>query len=190
MLALLNIMESREAMMRKNWLRHPAWLGLVMLIWVATGILPSAAQWQSQFGDPNKEWGTWWGQKETSRLGREDAVAKYNYCSTGGCVVRLESVDVKPNRARKGETIHLSTAYTILTPDGVAIPVVTSREIFFRGKSLGKTKNIETRRFNGTWNQEIDFALPENAAPGIYTLVTKINTGYGSDQKTTQFTVE
>jgi hypothetical protein len=132
-----------------------------------------------------------WGQyRQTMQLSREDAVAKYNYCPTGGCVVRLESTDVKPSRAYKGENLTLTTAYTILTPEEVAIPVTISREIFFKGKSLGQARTTNTRNFNGTWSHQIDFSLPSNAAAGIYTLVTKVSTGYGSDRKSLEFTVE
>lgn len=132
-----------------------------------------------------------WGQyRQTMQLSREDAVAKYNYCPTGGCVVRLEGADVKPSRAYKGETLTLTTAYTILTPEQLAIPVTISREIFFKGKSLGKTEELADRNFNGTWKQQASFSLPPNAALGIYTVVTRISTGYGSDQKSIEFTVE
>jgi len=132
-----------------------------------------------------------WGQyRQEMQLSREDAVARYNYCPTGGCVVRLESVDVKPSRAYKGESLILTTAYTILTPEQVAIPVTISREIFFKGKSLGKTEQFADRNFNGTWKQQASFSLPPNAAPGIYTVVTRISTGYGSDKKSIDFTVE
>jgi hypothetical protein len=128
--------------------------------------------------------------REEMRLSREDAVAKYNYCPTGGCVVRLESVEVKPSQAHKGEDLTLTTSYTILTPEQVAIPVTISREMFFQGKSLGKVKDTDTRNYNGTWSHQTDISLAADAAPGIYTIVTQISTGYGQDQKSVQFGVE
>ncbi len=136
------------------------------------------------------EWGAYGGNREASRLGREQLVARENYCSTSGCVLRLDGVAVQPNKCRGGQTVVLSTTYTILTPDAVAIPVAITRDIYFQDKSLGRTKNIESRKLNGTWNQEIDFTLPANASAGLYTLKTKVTTGYGSDQKETQFRVE
>ncbi len=164
---------------------------MALLIWGTAAVAPTAAQWRfSPDGNSQGAWGFVLGHQETSRLGREAAVAKYNYCPTGGCLVRIETVEVQPDITKKGGTLHLTTTYTILTADGVSIPVVTSREIFFKGQSLGKTKDIATRRDNGTWKQEIDFALPENVAPGLYTLVTKINTGYGGDQRLVQFLVQ
>jgi hypothetical protein len=134
--------------------------------------------------------GFWGASREESRLGREDVIAREGYCPTGGCVLRLDKVEVKPNRARKGATLLLSTTYTILTPEHVALPVAITREIFYQEKSLGRTKSIESRVYNGTRTQEIDFTLPANAAPGIYQLITKISTGYGTAQDRTDFQVD
>lgn len=168
-----------------------ACLVLAGLIGVTFSVTETGAQGQfldRSWGDYT--WGAYGGNREASRLGREDLVARENYCSTSGCVLRLDGVAVRPPKASGGQTMVLSTAYTILTPDAVAIPVAISRDIIFQGKSLGRTKNIESRRLNGTWVQEIDFTLPANAVAGVYTLRTKVTTGYGSDQKEMQFRVE
>ena len=168
-----------------------ALLILAGLIGVTCGITAVWAQGRfldRSWGDYT--WGAYGGDREASRLGREDLVARENYCSTSGCVLRLDGVEVRPAKAKAGQTMVLSTTYTILTPDAVAIPVAISRQIFFRGDSLGQTKNIESRRLNGTWTQEIDFTLPAKAVAGIYSLKTKVTTGYGSDQKEIQFQVE
>jgi len=84
----------------------------------------------------------------------------------------------------------LSTTYTILTPEQVSLPVAITREIFYQEKSLGRTKSIESRVYNGTRTQKIDFTLPANATPGIYQLITKISTGYGTAQDRTDFQVD
>jgi len=168
-----------------------ALLILAGLIGVTCGITAVWAQGRfldRSWGDYT--WGAYGGDREASRLGREDLVARENYCSTSGCVLRLDGVEVRPSKCKSGQTVVLATTYTILTPDAVAIPVAISRDVIFQGKSLGKTKNIESRRLNGTWVQEIDFTLPGNAVAGVYTLKTKVTTGYGSDQKECQFRVE
>lgn len=138
----------------------------------------------------NFTFGFWGNQQESMRLNREDVIAREGYCPSGGCVLRLDQVTIKPDHARKGDTLLLTTTYTILTPEQVAMPVAISREIFYHGKSLGKTSSIETRRDNGTWTQQIEFTLPANAASGIYRLETKISTGYGTAMDNTDFFVE
>ena len=132
----------------------------------------------------------WDRYQEEKKMTREQAVAKYNYCPTGGCVIRLEEVQVRPSSARPGETLSLITTYTLLTASDTAIPVSITREVFYQGKSLGQTKVLSTRNLNGTWTQKVDFPVAKDATPGIYTVVTRINTGYGRDEKTVQFSVQ
>ncbi len=173
--------------MRKYGFRHLIWLGLILL----AGLCLNVPEARTQGGFlSDYTWGAFGASREESRLGREDIIAREGYCPTGGCVLRLDKVEVKPNRARQGGTVMLSTTYTILTPEQVSLPVAITREIFYQGKSLGRTKSMESRVYNGTRTQEIPFTLPATAAPGIYELITKISTGYGTAQDRTQFQVD
>jgi hypothetical protein len=173
--------------MRKNGYRYQVWLSL--LLWLGLSLVISVPRGQSGPMD-DYSFGLWGTSREDSRIGREDIIAREGYCPTGGCVLRLDKVEVRPNRARQGATLRLATTYTILTPEQVALPVAITREIFYQEKSLGRTKSIESRVYNGTRTQEIDFTLPANAAPGIYQLITKISTGYGTAQDRTDFQVD
>jgi hypothetical protein len=173
--------------MRKYGYRHLVRLSLMLLI----GLFLNVPEARTQPGFlSDYTWGAFGASREESRLGREDIIAREGYCPTGGCVLRLDKVEIKPNRARKGATLVLSTTYTILTPEHVALPVAITREIFYQEKSLGRTKSLESRVYNGTRIQEINFTLPATAAPGIYQLITKISTGYGTAQDRTDFQVE
>jgi len=167
--------------------RQTGWIISLMFIILAAWSVPGATL---DIPLDGKSWALWGSTRETGRLGREQTVARENYCPTGGCVIRADRVSVNPPRARAGDTLLLSTSYTLLTPEQIAIPVTISREIFFQGKSLGKTKSTDTRTLNGTFDQEINFQLPATAVAGTYTLVTIISTGYGQSQKTVEFQVE
>jgi len=173
--------------MQKNVYRYQVCLSV--LLWLGLSLFISVPQGRSGPLD-DFTFGFWGASREESRLGREDIIAREGYCPTGGCVLRLDKVEVKPNRVRRGATLLLSTTYTILTPEHVALPVAITREIFYQEKSLGRTKSIENRVYNGTRTQQIDFTLPASAAPGIYQLVTKISTGYGTAQDRTDFQVD
>jgi hypothetical protein len=164
----------------------PAWLGLIVLLGITLGLSQTWAQ--SFLGD--YRFGTFGESRESNRLDREQLISRGDSCPSGGCVLRLDQVEVRPAKIGRGQTVVLATTYTILTPEQVAIPVTVSREISFQGKRLGETKNIVPARLNGTWNQEVDFTVPDNALPGIYTLKTRVSTGYASDQKEVQFQVE
>jgi hypothetical protein len=173
--------------MRKYGFRHLIWLGFILL----AGLCLNVPEARTQGGFlSDYTWGAFGASREESRMSREDIIAREGYCPTGGCVLRLDKVEVKPNRARKGGTLMLSTTYTILTPEQVSLPVAITREIFYQGKSLGRTKSMESRVYNGTRTQEIPFTLPATAAPGIYELITKISTGYGTAQDRTEFQVD
>ena len=173
--------------MRKYGFGYLVGLGLMLLAGLCLNV-PEARTQPGFLSDYT--FGFWGANREESRMGREDIIAREGYCPSGGCVLRLDKVEVKPNRARKGATLMLSTTYTILTPEQVSLPVSITREIVYRGKSLGRTKSMESRVYNGTRTQEIDFTLPANASPGIYQLITKITTGYGTAQDRTDFQVE
>jgi len=134
-------------------------------------------------------WGYFGGIRESQGMSREDVITREGSCPTGGCVLKLDRVEVRPSRARKGDTLNLTTVYTILTPEQVAIPVSITREILFQGQVLGQTKSMDSGKLNGSWTQEIDFALPADARPGVYTLRTKVSTGYYSAQKDVTFEV-
>lgn len=167
--------------------RQSGWIISLMCLILAAWSVPGAAL---EIPLNGKSWALWGSSRETSRLGREQTVARENYCPTGGCVIRLDRISVTPPRARAGETLLLTTSYTLLTPEQIAIPITITREIFFQGQSLGKTKSRDSRQPNGSFDQQVNFQLPANAAKGTYTLVTTVSTGYGQSQKTAEFLVE
>jgi hypothetical protein len=163
--------------MQKNDGRYLVWLGLILCLGFFLTYLPAPAQ-AGPFSDFTFGW--YGNSREQSQLGREDLIAREGYCPSGGCVLRLDQVKITPDRAKPGATLMLSTTYTILTPEQVSLPVSITRDIFYQGKSLGRTKSVDMRHLNGTWTQEINFTLPANATPGTYTLVTSVHTAYAA----------
>ena len=132
-----------------------------------------------------------WDRYQTQKIEeRETTIARHNYCPTGGCVIRLEEVRLQPVETAPGSTLTLTTKFTILTPDNLPIPINISREIMFRGKSLGRVKAMNSNNKNGTYEQDLQFTLPSDAAPGVYTLITRVSTGYGMDEKHLEFFVK
>jgi hypothetical protein len=161
------------------------WLGILLIVLLILG----GSGWVF---NPSKKpgrgvvWTRWQTQKQQER---EEAVARHNYCPSGGCVIRLEDVKINRSRALPGDTLTLTTTFTILTPENVPIPLTISRELLHGGKSLGRVQAINSNNKNGTYTQDIDFTLPADAATGTYTVVTRVNTGYGMDEKRLKFTV-
>ncbi|MEJ2092072.1 MAG: hypothetical protein P8X65_07735 [Syntrophobacterales bacterium] len=161
------------------------WLGILLVVLLVLG----GSGWvfnPSQKPGRGLVWTRWQTQKKQAR---EEAVARHNYCPSGGCVIRLEDVKINRTKAVPGDTLTLTTTYTILTPENVPIPLTISRELLHDGKSLGRVQAINSNNKNGTYVQNIDFTLPVDAALGAYTVVTRVNTGYGMDEKSLKFTV-
>ncbi|MFP3867892.1 MAG: hypothetical protein ACLFUU_06995 [Desulfobacteraceae bacterium] len=167
--------------MPSTWQR--CWIGLSLMIILISACEPKQSG-VKQLG--NLLWGRY---QEQIKLSREDAAAKYNYCPTGGCVVRLEEVEISPKWVQPGDSITLTTSYTILTPEKLAIPVTIAQAVRYQGRTVGQVKVTETRNPNGTWENQVDIQLPAQAEPGTYTLVVKVTTGYGMAQQEVEFTV-
>ena len=121
--------------MRKYGFGYLVWLGLMLLAGLCLNV-PEARTQPGFLSDYT--FGFWGNTQEESRMGREDIIAREGYCPTGGCVLRLDKVEVRPNRARKGGTLQLSTTYTILTPEQVAMPGGHHPGDFLPGEILGK----------------------------------------------------
>jgi len=165
--------------------RARRWLEILLVVLVVLG----GSGWV--FNPSNKPGGgvVWTRYQTQKSQAREEAVARNNYCPTGGCVIRLDDLRINRDRATRGDTLTLTTTYTILTPENVPIPITISRELLVGTKSLGRVKAMNANNKNGTYVQTLDFTLPADAAPGTYTLVTRISTGYGQDEKRLEFPV-
>lgn len=183
--------------MRSKTLWLAVFLGALGLVSVQGGFNDTFGQagspgnWEF-FASPTRnpvepKWGSY---KNELRQEREAAVAQHNYCPTSGCVARLDKVALTPKRVQRGRTAAISLTYTILTAENTGIPVTLSREIFYQGRSLGKTSSKNLRTPNGTFDQEVAFTLPADSKPGLYTLKTKLVTGFGQDEKSLDFTVD
>jgi hypothetical protein len=168
--------------------RRLLWIALSLLFLLGLGFAGTEAGAQIYQG-PIGGWGTYGGSRENRLLSREAVITREGSCPTGGCVLKLDRVEVRPSKAHHGDTLTLTTVYTILTPEQLAIPVSITREIFFQGKSLGQTKSIDSGKLNGSWTQEVSFTLPADARPGLYTLRTRVATGYTSAQQDVTFEV-
>ena len=110
--------------MPKNRFRDQ--IGLGVLLWLGFSLFISVVPGQSgPLDDYTFTLGIWGNSREQSRMGREDIIAREGFCPSGGCILRLDGVTVRPNQARRGDTLRLSTTYTILTPEQVAMPVAS-----------------------------------------------------------------
>ena len=60
---------------------------------------------------------------------RPAAAAATGYQASQGNLLRLENGQVQPSTARAGETVNLSSTYTILTPSNQTMAIQESRDV-------------------------------------------------------------
>jgi hypothetical protein len=106
-----------------------------------------------------------------------------------GYVVSVDNVAASPGVASPGQQILLSVDYTILTPENMPVSATLVREIRYGGSLVGSPYQTTVTNTNGTYNDSVTYSLPTNATPGVYTVVTRLMSSYGTSQRDTSFTI-
>jgi len=117
------------------------------------------------------------------------AAQAYNYQGQGN-VISVDTVTASPGMARPGQQIMLGVDYTILTPDNQPVSANLVREIRYQGNLVGSPYQTTVTNANGGYNDTVTYSLPGNATPGVYTVVTRLNSNYGTSQREASFSVQ
>jgi hypothetical protein len=117
------------------------------------------------------------------------AAQAYNYQGQGN-VISVDNVTASPGMARPGQQIMLGVDYTILTPDNQPVSANLVREIRYHGNLVGSPYQTTVTNANGGYNDTVTYSLPGNATPGVYTVVTRLNSNYGTSQREASFSVQ
>ncbi|MDO9116339.1 MAG: glycine zipper domain-containing protein [Nitrospira sp.] len=120
---------------------------------------------------------------------RAAAAAATGYQASQGNVVRLENGQAQPSTARAGETVNLSSTYTILTPNNQPMTIQESREVRHDGAMVANP-TVNTQRANGTFTSTVPIILPSDAQKGIYDVTTTVAMGDRTARSMTSFTVQ
>jgi len=117
------------------------------------------------------------------------AAQAHNYQGQGN-VISVDNVTASPGMARPGQQITLGVDYTILTPDNQPVSANLVREIRYQGNLVGSPYQTTVTNANGGYNDTVTYSLPGNATPGVYTVVTRLNSNYGTSQREASFSVQ
>lgn len=117
------------------------------------------------------------------------AQQSYNYSPAQGSLVDVNRVYVNPSQVRPGGQVSLAMDYTILTPNNVQVNSTLYREIRVGNSMLGQPYQTQVTNTNGTYSDQVNYGLPNNATPGTYTVVSRVTNQYGSAEKVAYFTV-
>lgn len=120
---------------------------------------------------------------------RTAAASSTGYQASQGNVVRVDNVEASPNTARSGDTVNLTSTYTILTPNNQTMAVQETREVRHDG-ALVANPTINTQRANGTFTSTVPIILPSNAQRGSYDVTTTVAMGDRTSRSMTTFTVQ
>ena len=58
------------------------------------------------------------------------------------------------------------------------------------GNLVGSPYQTTVTNANGSYNDNVTYSLPNNATPGVYTVVTRLMSNYGTSQRDASFTVQ
>jgi predicted small secreted protein len=116
------------------------------------------------------------------------AAQAYNYQGQG-YVVSVDRTMASPGMVSPGQQVMLGVDYTILSPENVPVSATLVREIRYQGSLVGSPYQTTVTNANGTFNDNVTYSLPNNATPGVYTVVTRLMSSYGTSQREASFTV-
>lgn len=114
----------------------------------------------------------------------------YNYNPSRGTVISIDQVTVSPQRVRAGSQLSMNTTYTILTPENQTNTVTIFRDVTSGGRQVVQPYQVTASNPNGTFSDTASLTLPKDAPRGSYTVITRVMTDRGGDEKSTFFTVE
>jgi hypothetical protein len=107
-----------------------------------------------------------------------------------GYVVSVDNVTASPSVVRPGQQVNLAMDYTILSPDNAPVSVTLMREVRYNGRLVGSPYQTTVTNNNGTYSDNVSYSLDRNAAPGTYTVISRVNSSYGSSARDAYFTVQ
>jgi predicted small secreted protein len=116
------------------------------------------------------------------------AAQAYNYQGQGA-VVSVDNVTTSPGMVGPGQQVMLGMDYTILTPENMPVSATLVREIRYGGSLVGSPYQTTVTNTNGSYNDTVTYSLPNNASPGVYTVVSRLTSSYGTSQRDASFTV-
>lgn len=127
--------------------------------------------------------------KESQLRDARMAAQSYDYSPGRGHIVAIENSELRPSRVKPGETINLSTTYTLLSPTGQN-NVTLVREVQSGGRRVLAPSQFNLTKPNGTFVDQINLNIPRDLPRGGYQVVTRVMTESGMDERVNSFWVE
>lgn len=119
----------------------------------------------------------------------QETAQEYQYVPAQGEKLALERVDVMPANTRPGNQIEISVQYALLGAGG-GVQVRERRALLRNGQVLQEISSESFTRTDGTWVSAQEVRLPNDLAPGVYTVQVRVETAQSAISGMKNFTVE
>lgn len=117
------------------------------------------------------------------------AAQTYNYSPSQGNMVQIDQASVSPASARPGQQVTFHMGYTVLTPGNAATQVTITREVRKDGQLVGQPYSTQVTNQNGSFNDQVNYVIPQNAPRGSYAVTNRITSSAGTAERVSYFTV-
>jgi hypothetical protein len=104
--------------------------------------------------------------------------------------VKIRKGTSAPRRVRPGQSVDISTDYSLMLPPGDRSAKVKESWVLMKdGKVLANLPPQTNRRTAGGWAASAEIPIPGDAAPGTYVVEHKVSAGSSYDEDESTFTV-
>jgi hypothetical protein len=118
--------------------------------------------------------------KVNKQRNREETLAAYQYDPEQGEALRFEGAENQPNVVRPGEMFESGVTYALMGTRGQGVEVSESRTLMRGDRVIAELATNTYTRDDGTYVSDQNFRLPNNQAPGEYSILTKVRTARSS----------
>ncbi len=117
-----------------------------------------------------------------SRSVEQDAEI-YGYTPGVGPIVKIRDASCSPRTARAGESVRIRSDYSVNSVSGEPVMISEQWHLEKDGEVLHEFPVNRETRASGGWLAENSFELPQDAPPGTYVFVNRIQADDGSEDR-------
>jgi hypothetical protein len=105
--------------------------------------------------------------------------------------VTIDESTNSPRMVRAGQTLDVTTDYSLRLPPGESSASVTEAWVLKQnGRTVYALPKQTNNRTEGIWEAEAEISVPDGAAPGAYVIEHRVQAGSSYDTRSSKFTVK
>ena len=105
--------------------------------------------------------------------------------------VKINKGSNSPRTARVGQTVDITTDYSLRLPQGDSAASVKESWVLKKGGNTVASLPAQTnKRSDGGWKANAEISIPQGTEPGTYVIEHKVQAGSSYDTRSSQFVVK